>query len=96
MQAIWQAVHTHVLGPHVPLATLETSATVLGAIARLRLAPLPPGFHAFWGLPVLDQPPSQPLLGFIADALNSGMQFGPLRKGAGSCLRVAIRWCLFP
>ncbi|GAB4819121.1 hypothetical protein N2152v2_006167, partial [Parachlorella kessleri] len=71
-KAIWQAVHAHVLGPHVPLATLEAAATALGAIARLQLAPLPPGFHTFWGLPLLEQPPSQPLLAFVADALDSG------------------------
>lgn len=72
LQGVWQAVHTHALAPHTPAAAFEAAAVVLGAIAQRQLAPLPPGFHTLWGLPVLEHPPSQPLMHFAAAALQSG------------------------
>jgi hypothetical protein len=77
MQAIWQAVHAHALSPHIPSAAFEACAALLGAIAQRQLAPLPPGFHTLWGLPLLQHPPSQALLEFAAAALQSGSVKAP-------------------
>ncbi len=77
--------------PNVPAAAFEACASLLAAIAQRQLSRLPPGFHTFWGLPVLDHPPSQPLLEFAAAALQSGtvVVAGPFPLDA------ALRWSYY-
>lgn len=45
---------------------------MLSTLAQRRLVQLPPGFHKLWGLPLLDQLPTQAALEFVAAAVGAG------------------------
>lgn len=71
-QAIWSAVLGYAKSANVPAASFPAALAVLTTLAQRRLVQLLPGFHKLWGLPLLDQLPTQAGLEFVAAAVAAG------------------------
>ncbi|PSC71129.1 serine threonine-kinase ATM isoform X1 [Micractinium conductrix] len=70
--AVWEAALGYAKSANVQASGAAAALAVLAVVARRRLVQLPPGFHRFWGLPLLAGDASQAALEFAAAAVRSG------------------------
>lgn len=69
---IWDAVTARTRAPGLPAGERDDALWLLSCIADRGLAPLPPGVHRSWGVPLLHKHPTPAAFRFVEATLRAG------------------------